>query len=54
MTLRQITVLLISVALSGCTQAPPPAAQKQPAQEETKKESQKDDNIHIPHTGWAP
>jgi hypothetical protein len=53
MTFRPAMIVLISVALFGCTPAPPPA-QKQSAQEETKKANQKDDNIHIPHTGWAP
>jgi len=54
MTVRLVSIVLMSVALFGCTQAPPPTTQKQPTPQETQKTSQKDDNIHIPHTGWAP
>jgi hypothetical protein len=53
MSLKELAILLLSAALFGCTPTPPPA-QKQPTPEEAKKPNQKDDNIHIPHTGWAP
>jgi hypothetical protein len=40
-----------AVALFGCTQAPPPPAQKQ-AQEKTQPQQKKD--YSQPHTAWAP
>jgi hypothetical protein len=50
MSLKEAAILLISVALFGCTQSPPPA-QKQ-AQEQTKEQQKKD--YSQPHTAWAP
>jgi predicted small lipoprotein YifL len=51
MSLKEVTILLISVALFGCTQAPPPPVQKQ-AQE--KKQQQQKKDYSQPHTAWAP
>jgi predicted small lipoprotein YifL len=51
MNSKEVAILLISIALFGCTQAPPPPAQKQ-AQEQTKEQQKKD--YSQPHTAWAP
>jgi hypothetical protein len=53
MTIRHLTILLVSVALLGCTPAPPPSAQKQASQEQAKA-SPKNKDYSQPHTAWAP